>query len=82
MKVEYATELSIGPGGGGGGGGDVNTGDVPPPPPPQAAIKTVQATNTMILLIDLMLYYLNDRQSGDLGSFGSHPWLLGGSEDP
>ncbi len=54
-----------------------------PPPPPQAAIKMAQATNTMTLLTDFMLYYLSYRQLGDLGVLrGAVPWLLGGNEDP
>jgi len=35
----------------------------------------------MFIIVSRFLEEL-DRQPGDLGSFGSHPWLLGGSEDP
>ncbi len=48
-------------------GGGIGGGGVLPPPPPQAAIKMAQATNTMTLLTDFMLYYLSYRQLGDLG---------------
>ena len=41
-----------------------------PPPPPQAAIKMDQATNTVMLHIDFMLYYLSYRQFRALGSRG------------
>ncbi len=37
------------------------------PPPPQAAIKMAEATNTMTLLTDFMLYHLSYRQLGGLG---------------
>ncbi len=45
----------------------MDTGDASPPPPPQAAIKIAQATNTMTLLTDFMLYYLSYWQLGGLG---------------
>ncbi len=69
-------------GGGGGGGGGAAAGADDPPPPLQATQKAVKLNTQSNLANAFMLPVQVWGNPAVLGPSGSHPWLLGGSEDP